>query len=70
MGRQRLSYRLAEPLLHRHGPWRGVEDLEFTTLEWVVWFNHRRLFSPNGYVPPAEREAGCYRSAAPAMAGT
>ena len=44
-------------LVHRRGPWRGLADLELATLEWVDWFNHRRLSSTIGYVPPAEYEA-------------
>ena len=39
------------------GPWRHLEAVEFATLEWVDWFNHRRLLEPIGYVPPAEYEA-------------
>ena len=39
------------------GPWRGLDQVEFATLEWVDWFNHRRLLEPIGYVPPAEFEA-------------
>jgi transposase InsO family protein len=42
------------------GPWRGLEAVEFATLEWVDWFNHRRLLEPIGYVPPAEAEAEYY----------
>ncbi len=57
-------------LVHRRGPWRGLEDLELATLEWVDWFNHRRLFSAIGYVPPAEYEASQYREQLPAEAGT
>lgn len=38
------------------GPWRTVEDVEFATLTWVDWFNHRRLLEPIGNIPPAERE--------------
>jgi len=57
-------------LVRRRGPWRGIEDLELATLEWVDWFNNRRLMSTLGYVPPAEHEAGWYSSAAPALAGT
>ncbi len=46
----------------RHaGPWRGLEDVEFATLEWVAWFNQQRLLAPLGYVPPAEYEAQFYR---------
>ncbi len=42
----------------RHaGPWRGLEDVEFATLEWVAWFNTCRLLEPLGYLPPAEYEA-------------
>ena len=44
-------------LVRRRGPWRGIDDLEYATLEWVDWFNHRRLLEPIGYVPPAEFEA-------------
>ena len=57
-------------LIHRRGPWRGCDDLEFATLKWVDWFNHRRLFGAIGYVPPAEYEATCYPSPIPAGAGT
>jgi transposase InsO family protein len=39
------------------GPWRHLEAVEFATLDWVDWFNHRRLLEPIGYVPPAEYEA-------------
>ena len=57
-------------LVHCRGPWRGLEDLELATLEWVDWFNHRRLSSAIGYVPPAEYEANLYRGTVPAKAGT
>ena len=43
-------------VIRRRGPWRGFEDVEFATLEWVWWFNHHRLLEPLGYVPPAEYE--------------
>ena len=56
-------------LVRRKGPWRGLDDLEFATLEWVDWFNNRRLFGAIGYVPPAEFEANSYSSLVPA-AGT
>jgi putative transposase len=39
------------------GPWRHLEAVEFATLDWVDWFNHRRLLESIGYVPPAEFEA-------------
>ena len=57
-------------LVHRRGPWRGRDDLELATLQWVDWFNHRRLFGAIGYVPPAEYEATCYPRPIPAGAGT
>jgi transposase InsO family protein len=53
----------------RHGgPWRGLEDVEFATLEWISWYNGQRLLEPLGYVPPAEFEAMYYqRQPTPAM---
>jgi putative transposase len=42
--------------IHRRGPWKGVEDVEFATLEWVAWYNGSRLLEPLGYMPPAEFE--------------
>jgi transposase InsO family protein len=44
-------------VIQRSGPWRHLEAVEFATLTWVDWFNHRRLLEPIGYVPPAEYEA-------------
>lgn len=43
-------------LVRNRGPWRGLDDLELATLEWVDWFNHRRLFHELGRIPPAEFE--------------
>lgn len=48
-------------VIHPRGPWRSIDDVEYSTLEWVDWFNHRRLLEPLGYVPPAEFEAAYYR---------
>jgi transposase InsO family protein len=48
-------------VIRQRGPWRNVEAVEFATLEWVDWFNHRRLFQPIGDVPPAEFETAYYR---------
>ncbi len=45
---------------HRRGPWRSFEAVEFATLEWVDWFNHRRLLEPIGNIPPAEAEERYY----------
>ena len=53
-------------LVRRRGPWRGIDDLEYATLEWVDWFNHRRLLEPIGYVPPVEFEAAFHRQETPA----
>ena len=50
-------------MIHRHGPWRSFEAVEFATLEWVDWFNNRRLLEPIGNVPPAEAEIRYYAHA-------
>jgi transposase InsO family protein len=47
-------------VIHRRGPWRSFEAVEFATLEWVDWFNTRRLLEPIGNIPPAEAEALFY----------
>jgi transposase InsO family protein len=47
-------------VIHRRGPWRGFEAVEYATLEWVDWFNNRRLLEPIGNIPPAEAEANYY----------
>ena len=43
-----------------NGPWRNVDEVEIATLNWVDWFNQRRLFGPIGYVPPVEFEDEYY----------
>ncbi|GGK77623.1 hypothetical protein Ppa06_37690 [Planomonospora parontospora subsp. parontospora] len=43
-------------LIHRRGPWRGLDDVEIATMEWVDWYNNRRLQSACGDRPPAELE--------------
>lgn len=48
-------------VIHRRGPWRNRDAVEYATLEWVEWFNNRRLLEPIGNVPPAELEAAYYR---------
>ena len=48
-------------VIHRRGPWKHLEAVEFATLEWVNWFNNRRLLEPIGNVPPAEFEEVYYR---------
>lgn len=47
-------------VIHRWGPWKGLSDVEYATLEWVSWFNNTRLLEPIGYVPPAEFEKAYY----------
>ena len=49
-------------VINRRGPWRSLESVEFATLEWVDWFNNRRLLEPIGHIPPAEYEEAYYQS--------
>jgi putative transposase len=55
-------------LIRRRGPWRSLDDVELATLEWVDWYNNRRLHGACGEIPPAEFEATYYSqlTAAPA----
>ena len=48
-------------IIRRRGPWKSIEAVEYAVLEWVDWFNHRRLLEPIGDVPPAEFEQAYYR---------
>ena len=50
-------------VIHHRGPWRNLDEVEYATLEWVDWFNNRRLLEPIGNVPPAEYEATYHQSA-------
>jgi putative transposase len=52
-------------LIRRRGPWKGIDQVEYATLEWVDWFNHRRLLEPIGHVPPTEFEAAYQRKEDP-----
>jgi transposase InsO family protein len=52
-------------VIWRRGPWRTMEAVEFATLEWVDWFNNRRLLEPIGNIPPAEAEANYYAEQEP-----
>jgi putative transposase len=57
-------------LIRRRGPWRGLDEVEIATLEWVEWWNHHRLLGPIGHLPPAEAEATYYaRNAATEAVG-
>ena len=51
-------------VIRRDGPWRGLDDVEYATLEWVAWFNTQRLLEPLGYLPPAEYEEQFHRAQA------
>ncbi|MGQ5525692.1 IS3 family transposase, partial [Chitinimonas sp. PSY-7] len=48
-------------VIHRRASWKTREAVELATLEWVAWYNHHRLLSSIGYVPPAEAETAYYR---------
>ena len=52
-------------VIRRRGPWRSLEAVEFATLEWVDWFNNRRLLEPIGSIPPADAEARYYAAQEP-----
>lgn len=47
-------------LIWRRGPWRSIETVEIATLEWVDWFNNRRIMESIGHITPVEHEAACY----------
>ena len=49
-------------VIRRRDPWRHAEAVEFATLEWVDWFNQRRLLTPIGHMPPAEFEQQYYQA--------
>lgn len=57
-------------LIHKDGPWRSLDDVEYATLGYVDWFNHRRLHGQIGMVPPAEFEASYYHQQPEAVAST
>ncbi len=48
-------------VIRRRGPWKTIDEVEYATLEWVDWFNHRRLLEPIGNIPPAEYELMYYQ---------
>jgi transposase InsO family protein len=54
-------------VIRKRGPWRSIDDVEFAVLEWVAWFNNRRLLQPLDYVPPVEFEVAFHsRQSTPA----
>jgi len=52
-------------VIHRRGPWRSFDAVEYATLEWADWVNNRRLLEPIGNIPPAEEEANFYAALEP-----
>ena len=58
-------------LIYPKGPWTGLDDVEFATMGYIDWFNHRRLHGEitddTSYVTPAEFEAAYYRQTTPAL---
>jgi putative transposase len=48
-------------VIHHRGPWHSLDRVEYATLEWVDWFNNRRLLEPIGNIPPTEFELMYYR---------
>ena len=54
-------------LIHKQAPWRNRDQVEYATLEYVDWFNHRRLLEPIGHILPAEKEANYHHQHTPAQ---
>jgi putative transposase len=54
-------------LIRRRGPWRGLDEVELATLEWVDWYNQRRLHGALNYLPPVEYEATHQADPTPAL---
>ena len=52
-------------LIHKRAPWKDLDQVEYATLEYVDWFNHRRLLEPIGDIPPAEKEANYHQETHP-----
>ena len=52
--RPSMVFSMRTEVIRRRGPWKNIEEVEYATLEWVDWFNNRRLLEPIGDVPPAE----------------
>lgn len=50
-------------VIHRRS-WRNLQEIELATLDWVDWYNHKRLLGPIGHIPPVEAEAAYYRQQA------
>jgi len=54
-------------LVTLHGPWRTRRQLEIAIVEWIDWYNHRRLHGEIGDIPPDEHETLWYRQQDPAL---
>lgn len=52
-------------VIRHQGPWKGIDAVEYATLEWVDWFNNRPLYGPLGHVSPMEYEAAYYAQQSP-----
>lgn len=55
-------------VIHKSGPWKGLDEVELATLTWVEWFNNRRLLQPIGDIPPVEYENLYYQQTESAAA--
>ncbi len=51
-------------IIHRRGPWRNLDQVEYAVLEWIDWWNNRRILEPLDYLPPIEYQAAYYRAQA------
>jgi transposase InsO family protein len=51
-------------VINHKGPWHNIDEVEYATLDWVDWFNNRRLMEPLGWLPPMEYEQAFYQSQA------
>jgi len=49
-------------VIEHEGPWRGKKDVELATLDWVHWYNDKRLYGPLGYISPATAERNFYNA--------
>ncbi len=49
-------------VIRHQGPWKSIDEVEFATLDWVYWYNEKRLYEPLGHIPPAEFEQMYYQN--------
>ncbi len=55
-----INGRFKAEAIRRRGQWRSFDAVEYATLEWMDWFNNRRILEPIGNIPPAEAETNFY----------